>query len=343
MSANGFGLPSQTNMSSAQPNGLMSSAPSTINPKLRKRTKTGCLTCRKRRIKCGEERPTCNNCIKSKRHCEGYNQRVIWKPPIGDLSGVYPASSSIPYASAFIPGALPAYPRPVPPPILTQDPSLVQIHSRLGYDGFGEPQSAGHPNPAGPNGLSFAGPHSAPPYANQSPFSQTFTPISPPRAHPFAPHQLPQASNLVNGQHFPPPHLRSPPQIDPNAHPPQQYHPSPNFDPAWQQPQGGFPPTPVSIPPEFKPSLAESGLPTPAPTLTSQSSDSLPFLKPEDGKPSIWDGNGNGRHSQLESSPSGLLDQKPQLKREASGTYAVCEPLSNENHYDTSLTYAQGV
>ncbi|KAF8242977.1 hypothetical protein K440DRAFT_590254, partial [Wilcoxina mikolae CBS 423.85] len=40
----------------------------------RKRTKTGCLTCRKRRIKCGEERPTCNNCIKSKRVCEGYNQ-----------------------------------------------------------------------------------------------------------------------------------------------------------------------------------------------------------------------------------------------------------------------------
>ena len=46
----------------------------------RKRTKTGCLTCRKRRIKCGEERPICNNCIKSKRPCEGYSQRVIFKP-----------------------------------------------------------------------------------------------------------------------------------------------------------------------------------------------------------------------------------------------------------------------
>lgn len=47
----------------------------------RKRTKTGCLTCRKRRIKCGEQRPVCQNCIKSKRQCEGYNQRVIFKPP----------------------------------------------------------------------------------------------------------------------------------------------------------------------------------------------------------------------------------------------------------------------
>ncbi|KAK7190743.1 hypothetical protein DPSP01_006650 [Paraphaeosphaeria sporulosa] len=53
-------------------------------PKARKRTKTGCLTCRKRRIKCGEERPTCANCIQSKRQCYGYNQRVVLKPPTED-------------------------------------------------------------------------------------------------------------------------------------------------------------------------------------------------------------------------------------------------------------------
>ncbi|KAH8681396.1 hypothetical protein BX600DRAFT_505090 [Xylariales sp. PMI_506] len=48
---------------------------------VRKRTKTGCLTCRKRRIKCDEARPTCGNCIKSKRQCEGYNPRVVFKEP----------------------------------------------------------------------------------------------------------------------------------------------------------------------------------------------------------------------------------------------------------------------
>ncbi|PWW74666.1 hypothetical protein C7212DRAFT_209055 [Tuber magnatum] len=53
----------------------------------RKRTKTGCLTCRKRRIKCGEERPTCANCIKSKRVCEGYNQRVVFKD---GMNGIKP-------------------------------------------------------------------------------------------------------------------------------------------------------------------------------------------------------------------------------------------------------------
>ncbi|KAH7238307.1 hypothetical protein BKA59DRAFT_241849 [Fusarium tricinctum] len=63
---------------------------------IRKRTKTGCLTCRKRRIKCDEGRPICNNCIKSKRQCEGYNQRVIFKNPMGTMQGG-------PFGSAFYP------------------------------------------------------------------------------------------------------------------------------------------------------------------------------------------------------------------------------------------------
>ncbi|KAI0396402.1 hypothetical protein F5Y17DRAFT_119664 [Xylariaceae sp. FL0594] len=40
---------------------------------IRRRTKTGCLTCRKRRIKCDEQHPTCKNCQKSKRECLGYD------------------------------------------------------------------------------------------------------------------------------------------------------------------------------------------------------------------------------------------------------------------------------
>lgn len=44
------------------------------------------VACRKRRIKCGEERPTCANCIKSKRVCEGYNQRVVFKD---GMNGMY--------------------------------------------------------------------------------------------------------------------------------------------------------------------------------------------------------------------------------------------------------------
>ncbi|KAI9891175.1 MAG: hypothetical protein M1814_003018 [Vezdaea aestivalis] len=40
---------------------------------IKRRTKTGCLTCRKRRIKCDEGHPHCRNCQKSKRDCLGYD------------------------------------------------------------------------------------------------------------------------------------------------------------------------------------------------------------------------------------------------------------------------------
>ncbi|ETI27430.1 hypothetical protein G647_09620 [Cladophialophora carrionii CBS 160.54] len=59
------------------------SAPAAVPDATRKqaakrRTKTGCLTCRKRRIKCGEEKPFCKNCVKSKRDCAGYVQPLVY-------------------------------------------------------------------------------------------------------------------------------------------------------------------------------------------------------------------------------------------------------------------------
>src|SRR2546421_5383382 len=90
---------------------ISASAPRPAQKASRKRTKTGCLSqspmtlwalvattdgktaCRKRRIKCGEERPVCANCTKSKRNCEGYNHRVIFKHP-----------SSAPHLAGHAPG-----------------------------------------------------------------------------------------------------------------------------------------------------------------------------------------------------------------------------------------------
>ncbi|KAI1276744.1 hypothetical protein F5Y07DRAFT_128468 [Xylaria sp. FL0933] len=71
----------------SSPDGNDDEDPSQKRGPVRKRTKTGCLTCRKRRIKCDEGKPTCNNCLKSKRQCEGYNQRVIFKDPLGAFAG----------------------------------------------------------------------------------------------------------------------------------------------------------------------------------------------------------------------------------------------------------------
>ena len=47
---------------------------------IKRRTRTGCLTCRKRRIKCDERKPTCFNCERSKKSCLGY-QDLLKLPP----------------------------------------------------------------------------------------------------------------------------------------------------------------------------------------------------------------------------------------------------------------------
>ncbi|KAL9073305.1 MAG: hypothetical protein Q9157_004782 [Trypethelium eluteriae] len=69
--------------------------------KSRKRTKTGCLTCRKRRLKCDEERPQCKNCFKSKRACEGYNHGIIFKSGNLDMRCPYDQDAS-PWISSWM-------------------------------------------------------------------------------------------------------------------------------------------------------------------------------------------------------------------------------------------------
>ncbi|KAI9841666.1 MAG: hypothetical protein M1837_000460 [Sclerophora amabilis] len=43
------------------------------------RSKTGCITCRRRKKKCDETKPQCLNCQKNAVVCEGYPERVVWK------------------------------------------------------------------------------------------------------------------------------------------------------------------------------------------------------------------------------------------------------------------------
>lgn len=47
---------------------------------IKRRTRTGCLTCRKRRIKCDERKPTCFNCERSKKVCLGYQDLLNLQP-----------------------------------------------------------------------------------------------------------------------------------------------------------------------------------------------------------------------------------------------------------------------
>ncbi|KAL2210985.1 hypothetical protein CC79DRAFT_1319804 [Sarocladium strictum] len=43
------------------------------------RSKTGCITCRKRKKKCDEAKPRCMNCEKNAVVCEGYHEKQLWK------------------------------------------------------------------------------------------------------------------------------------------------------------------------------------------------------------------------------------------------------------------------
>ncbi|CUS12563.1 unnamed protein product [Tuber aestivum] len=43
------------------------------------RSKTGCITCRRRKKKCDETKPECNNCVKNAVVCEGYPEKTYWQ------------------------------------------------------------------------------------------------------------------------------------------------------------------------------------------------------------------------------------------------------------------------
>lgn len=50
------------------------------------KVRTGCITCKKRHLKCDEARPHCGNCRRSQRRCEGYPEPRKTKPVFGQFS-----------------------------------------------------------------------------------------------------------------------------------------------------------------------------------------------------------------------------------------------------------------
>lgn len=154
--------------------------------KMRKRTKTGCLTCRKRRIKCGEERPTCANCIKSKRQCEGYHQRVVFKPPLGDWPNHPGVVSTLQYHNSNLPGSRTNTVRQEQPSPQFPDSGLASIQPRplTQYEYATENSTAaGHPAQPYSQGSSYQPPLQSPHHhqyqqALASPHHQLPTPTS---------------------------------------------------------------------------------------------------------------------------------------------------------------------
>ena len=56
------------------------SSPVATRKKKITRTRTGCQTCRDRKVKCGEEKPFCLNCQRTNNVCHGYAPATIFKP-----------------------------------------------------------------------------------------------------------------------------------------------------------------------------------------------------------------------------------------------------------------------
>jgi hypothetical protein len=271
------------------------------NSKLRKRTKTGCLTCRKRRIKCGEERPSCNNCFKSKRHCEGYNQRVIFKPPIGDWPGGHHDApvGTLQYHNGMLPPSIAQY-RPIPPPINTQDAGFTPLQPRLGqaivFDENGHPiqfapSSAGLQYVTGPNGVPMASPH--------TPVPPAWTPITPQYAGGMFTQPSPMTATTHHSLHSELPTPTHPISVSGNLASP--FSLSPNADPAWQRPRYSDGsqelPTPApSVQQDFKPFFSEPPLiPTPGSSTQSQDGDPLQLpMRPPDGPSNWWNSSNTG-------------------------------------------------
>jgi hypothetical protein len=62
------------------------------------RSKTGCITCRRRKEKCDATKPFCLNCQKNAVVCEGYPPREIWKSGkqnVDEAGKVHPSSDSV--------------------------------------------------------------------------------------------------------------------------------------------------------------------------------------------------------------------------------------------------------
>ncbi|KAI0584538.1 WbbJ Acetyltransferase [Pyrenophora tritici-repentis] len=91
------------------------------------RTKTGCGTCRRRKKKCDEAKPDCNNCTRGGFVCEGYNPKMPWnkngqanKPPAIQAKERLSTYPTCPYCNrAHIPhcaarGTDVTYPAPEP-------------------------------------------------------------------------------------------------------------------------------------------------------------------------------------------------------------------------------------
>ncbi|KAI1351539.1 hypothetical protein F5Y01DRAFT_304636 [Xylaria sp. FL0043] len=146
----------------------------------KRRTKTGCLTCRKRRIKCDELHPTCKNCQKSKRECLGYDpifknqqqnqqqqqqqqspqqshQSQTTQPSHHATSNIHSAQNSATPTSASSTSSIPHTAPSVSAPAVTSTPLTPSTTTSYTTVPSGVPSAAAPPAPTYSPGLASIG------------------------------------------------------------------------------------------------------------------------------------------------------------------------------------------
>ncbi|OHW89648.1 C6 zinc finger domain-containing protein [Colletotrichum incanum] len=67
------------------------------------KVRTGCVTCRRRRVKCDEGKPACSACLKYQGQCEGYKSEKTQKPShSSQLRAIYPKLASRGAGNGFL-------------------------------------------------------------------------------------------------------------------------------------------------------------------------------------------------------------------------------------------------
>ncbi|OQD72440.1 hypothetical protein PENDEC_c021G03727 [Penicillium decumbens] len=137
---------------------------------VKRRTKTGCLTCRKRRIKCDEGHPVCRNCVKSKRECLGYDP--VFRPQASTPSAIQPAPNpppslvvnpqgppvqSIPSYPSAPPGYMPASSQPFAPSLHSESPSTSTDQLEQHHGASVDPSFGAHNNTQRPTDMQNSG------------------------------------------------------------------------------------------------------------------------------------------------------------------------------------------
>ncbi|EED18556.1 conserved hypothetical protein [Talaromyces stipitatus ATCC 10500] len=94
------------------PNAVVTEKDTTNVRRLRRwapKARTGCLTCKIRRIKCDEIKPSCKKCTSTGRKCDGYEDCAVDTQPIGSIRSSTSVAKKTTRSRALVPAAAPIY------------------------------------------------------------------------------------------------------------------------------------------------------------------------------------------------------------------------------------------